>query len=60
MGSVNSSFAHFYTDAPGFYFSKNIYVNGGYYYYSDENLKDNISRLKNYRDILKIDAVRFD
>jgi len=53
IGPKNSSWFHFYTDRPNFYFNKQCQSTGGFTTYSDERLKENVTVVENAVDALK-------
>ncbi|MEX2145264.1 MAG: tail fiber domain-containing protein, partial [Candidatus Spechtbacterales bacterium] len=61
FGSLNTSFAHFYTDRPAFYFGAPVHSNGGFFYYSDISLKENIRPLEGALEkVLRLEGVSFN
>jgi hypothetical protein len=60
IGSKNSSWCHFYTDRPKFYFNKQCQAVSGFVTYSDERLKENVTVVENaVESIKKIRGVTF-
>jgi len=53
IGPSNTSYFHFQTSLPRFYFNKACYAVGGFATYSDERLKENITVVENAVDALK-------
>ncbi len=48
LGPLNSSWCHFQTDRPNFYFDRSVYVNGDIYQYSNSALYLNSSNYSSY------------